>query len=242
MDMKPLSDKDFDKFFHDKFADFEEKPSAALWSVISKLLSNKKRRSSPVLWVAAASLAVVLGAGIWFSSQKEPIYLTGGENSAIVSQQKKPSQVVVRTTSSANVKTGYNVSTSKTEKVFSAPIKQDVAVNAKEEASTLPVTKKATEKDQATQITLAAIPEPVKEADLNVSTPEESLAISTNVDEEMQDVTTKQTRIKSVGSLVNFVVSKVDKRKKKIIEFEDNDEGTKVSGFNFGLLKFQLKD
>ena len=48
-------------------------------------------------------------------------------------------------------------------------------------------------------------------------------------------------KIRSIGSLVNFVIAKVDHREDKIIEFEDNDEGSEVSGINLGVLKFKSR-
>jgi hypothetical protein len=58
----------------------------------------------------------------------------------------------------------------------------------------------------------------------------------------MEFSTQKAKKINSVGSFVNFVVSKVDKRKNKIIEFEDGDEGTMVSSVNLLLLKYKAKE
>jgi hypothetical protein len=167
--------------------------------------------------------------------------LHGSESSAAINQQKKAG-TVVESFESADVKTVSVISTLAGKKKINIPVRQLAVVEERIETSTLPVARKTVEKERTTQVVIATIPEPVKDIETNVSTPNESLAISTKADDEMQDMTPKQTRIKSVGSLVNFVVGKVDKRKNKIIEFEDNDEGTKVSGLNLRLLKFQSKD
>ena len=50
-----------------------------------------------------------------------------------------------------------------------------------------------------------------------------------------------QRKIRSIGSLVNFVIAKVDKREDKLIEFKDSDEGSEVSGINLGLVKIKGK-
>jgi hypothetical protein len=50
-----------------------------------------------------------------------------------------------------------------------------------------------------------------------------------------------QKKIRSIGSLVNFVIAKVDKREDKLIEFKDSDEGSEVSGINLGLVKIKSK-
>ena len=49
-------------------------------------------------------------------------------------------------------------------------------------------------------------------------------------------------KIKSVGSLINFVISRVDKREDKIIEFKDGKEGSAVSVINLGLIKFKSRN
>jgi hypothetical protein len=48
-------------------------------------------------------------------------------------------------------------------------------------------------------------------------------------------------RIRSIASLVNFVIAKVDKREDKLIEFKDGVEGSEVSGINLGLIKIKSK-
>ena len=52
---------------------------------------------------------------------------------------------------------------------------------------------------------------------------------------------TKNRKVRGVGGLVNFVISQVDKREDKLIEFTESDEGTEVSGINLGLLKIKSK-
>jgi hypothetical protein len=53
----------------------------------------------------------------------------------------------------------------------------------------------------------------------------------------------KKRRIRSLGDLINVVVSKVDKRKDKIIEFSntDDDEAT-ITGVNLGIIKIKKQD
>jgi hypothetical protein len=73
------------------------------------------------------------------------------------------------------------------------------------------------------------------------------LVASTNSDPELlteDGESIKNLRVSKsvVSSVVNFVIGKVDKRKDKLIEFEDNDEGTKVKSMNLILLKFKAKN
>ena len=241
MDMKPLSDKDFDKFFQDKFSAFEQKPSQVVWSRISKELSNKKKKSFPVMWIAAASLAAVIGAGVWFSVQKEPMYLHGDTSAAVVNANKKSVQPV-ENQNMITAEADKVIQKSHIEKHIDNYASSVAVIEEKSISATVPVAKKVAEKQQPEKVMIAAITEPAIEEETKVNLGDQTLAIEENADSETESLSVKQTRIKSVGSLVNFVVGKVDKRKNKIIEFEDNDEGTKVSGLNLGLFKFQAKE
>ena len=67
------------------------------------------------------------------------------------------------------------------------------------------------------------------------------LVASTNSDPELlteDGESIKNLRVSKsvVSSVVNFVIGKVDKRKDKLIEFEDNDEGIKVKSMNLILV------
>src|SRR5690606_19880673 len=80
------------------------------------------------------------------------------------------------------------------------------------------------------------------ESKTSVSTP--SLPVlAMNSDEPTSDDPLKlRPKIKTVGDLVNFVVSKVDKRKNKIIEFSKEDDGEVISGFNLGVVQYQTQN
>lgn len=238
----PVTDKDFDKVFREKLYSIEMQPADSVWEGISKQLDiNKKKRSFPVLWLAAASMAAVVGAGVWFSSQKEPMKLTGTADVNIEETIVQPAPEVAinvdikksltsETKSLPSISKGIlkskksgmsKVSSSEIAIVQTSSLKEDNPVESPVAASSRQETgyKAATKEIQAeTQVLALAEPE--------IATEEPQV---------------KERKIRSVGSLVNFVVSKVDKRKNKIIEFEDGDEGTMVSGLNLGLLKFQAK-
>jgi hypothetical protein len=241
MDMKPLSDKEFDKFFQEKLSAYEEMPSKAVWSGISNQLNNKKKRSFPVIWMAAASLAAVIGAGAWFSAQKEPMYLHGNVDPVVVNQDKKIEQSV-EIVKQIDQKTNNAVSRPKVINHTSISVNNVAVIKEEKSLTTLPVREKVATKQQPIKVINAAIPEPVAEEETKVILPDEALALAEKTEEDIENVDLKPKRIKSVGGLVNFVVAKVDKRKKKIIEFEDSDEGTKVSGLNLVLFKFQSKE
>ena len=49
--------------------------------------------------------------------------------------------------------------------------------------------------------------------------------------------------IRNVGDLVNFVVDKVDKRDKKLLHFNtDEDDNSSLVGINIGFLKLNKKN
>ncbi len=241
MDMQPISDKDFDKFFQDKLSDVEEKPSKAVWTGISKQLSAKKKQTFPVLWMAAASLATVIGAGVWFSAQKEPMYLHGDVSPVVVNQNKTEEQSV-EVLKHTDQKIDSALSNPKSKKYISISVSDVAVIEEERPSAVIPVVEKVAQKQQPAKVVIAAVPESVEEPETKVILSDETISLREKSDEEMENVDVKPKRIKSMGSLVNFVVAKVDKRKNKIIEFEDNDEGTKVSGLNLVLFKFQAKE
>lgn len=241
--MRPISDKDLDKIFHDKLYSFEAEPSEAVWNGISSKISKKKSKL-PLFWLAAASMATIVGTMIWFSLQDEPMKLTGKAGNDV----SQPKQELIETPAQE----ATNIS----ERQLAEVNNQVVASKEPKENSTLEITKKTPVKPTSpAKITVAnASPPELKIAkekpaleEKNTLEQTQTLAIVTEPEIESQtepelvEAPKKQRTIRSVGSLVNFVVGKVDKRKNKIIEFEDGDEGTTVSSLNLGLLKFQAK-
>ena len=52
----------------------------------------------------------------------------------------------------------------------------------------------------------------------------------------------QQIVFRSFGGLINAVVGKIDKRKDKVIEFnddDDDDDGATVTGVNLGIIKIK---
>jgi hypothetical protein len=235
----PVTDKDFDKAFHEKLYSMAIEPADSVWQGISEQLNRtKKKRPFPILWLAAASMAAVIGVGVWLSSQKEPMKLTGTVGAEIEERnvQAAPSSADTDIKTSSSVKERIALlqipkSIIKRKKRENLKvISSDAVVLA--QAPSFKETKPVVSLEDTSSETEIHTKTAVKE------TPALALAEPEIATEEPQ---LKEKKIKSVGSLVNFVVSKVDKRKNKIIEFEDGDEGTMVSGLNLGLLKFQAK-
>ena len=49
----------------------------------------------------------------------------------------------------------------------------------------------------------------------------------------------KKHGIRNFGDMVNLVIAKVDKRKDKVIEFSDTDDGDSITGINLGVIKIK---
>ena len=237
-----VTDKDFDKVFHEKLYSMEIEPADSVWEGISQQLNRTKKKSSfPILWLAAASMAAVVGVGVWLSSQKEPMKLTGTVGSDIEERSVQPAPEP-----GLGADKHSKISSLVKERITQLQIPKSIARHKKKENLEVTSIRAVVPAPLAT----FEENEPLVSSEDTGSKPEIHTTIAAKktqalaftepevVNEESQ---VKERKIKSLGSLVNFVVSKVDKRKNKIIEFEDGDEGTMVSGLNLGLLKFQAK-
>lgn len=253
--MHPISDKELDKLFQQRFEEAEFRPSDDVWGKIAAKMDQKEKvkRSFPIFWMAAASVVVVLGAGLWFYRPVELIRLQGTEQKMV--ENTTESKVTDLGTGAPvmdhvhpEIK-GFDFSklAASEEKAFNTPkevtlpeksadelSRQDVIASNNSRRNTLEVVQPKTEVkvpryagDQSqldvTQADMIANADVVK----NELVPEPEQGAS--------------KRIRSVGSLVNFVISKVDRRDDKIIEFKDGDEGSEVSGINLGLIKLKSR-
>ena len=238
----PVTDKDFDKVFREKLYPIEMQPADSVWEGISKQLDiNKKKRSFPVLWLAAASMAAVVGAGVWFSSQKEPMKLTGTADVNIEEAILQPvPKVAVNVDSKKSTLKETKVLLSIPKRISKSK-KSVISKVASSEVSIAQASSLKEDKPVENPVAASAKQETgYKAATIEIQAETQVLALA-EPEIAPDEPQVKERKIRSVGSLVNFVVSKVDKRKNKIIEFEDGDEGTMVSGLNLGPLKFQAK-
>ena len=65
-----MQDKEFDDLFRSKLGDFEVQPSAEVWQNIDAELAGKKKKSVFTLLSIAASVLILLTAGILFIPKK----------------------------------------------------------------------------------------------------------------------------------------------------------------------------
>ncbi|MES3019299.1 MAG: hypothetical protein V4721_16045 [Bacteroidota bacterium] len=254
--MHRISDKELDKLFQQRFEEAEYQPSGDVWGKIAAKMDQKAKvkRSFPVFWMAAASVAVVIAAGLWLYRPVEVIRLQGTEQEMVETTIESPvtdlgTGTAVMDHVHPEIK-GFDFSklAASEEKSFNTP-----------EEVTLPEkTYEAAPKQEvlASNNSRRIVPEAVqqrKEVKVPRYTGDQSQLDVTqadmiaNADVVKDDLVPEHEqaapkRIRSVGSLVNFVISKVDRRDDKIIEFKDGDEGSEVSGINLGLIKLKSRN
>lgn len=256
--MQPMSDKELDKLFQEKFDSFEVEPSAGLWAKIDaemgEVKAEKKKRIFPIFWMAAASVLIVMAAGLYFIPKQPTIKLQGKDDTELTASQPKPNEedidVVkepsivpenqeVKQASGRKLMASVNTSSVLKGKYTSREAKAQASPEV-EKVSNMRVASSAVEPAKAQDI--VSTPQPEREIGKKVTPP--SLVAMLNVPEkDLENPGAGQAlprrKIKSLGDLVNRVVAKVDPRDEKIIQFTDNDEGTEVSGINLGLIKFK---
>jgi hypothetical protein len=260
--MHPISDKELDKLFQQRFGDLEIEPSAAVWEKITGTMDQKRRKSAfPSFWMAAASIVVLISAGLLYFRPQEVIRLQGSsemaQNMEENSSRPEPSEP------SVSINEPFNgTQTEKTD------LPDFNLVNASEvKSSEYPLVQKAPISEPEVKVPapepVVIAAEPVKKVNavqpkksvkvpnrysgdqsaLDVTQPD-MLAIADFSEDEVNPDETEvrgQRKIRSIGSLVNFVIAKVDTREDKLIEFKDSDEGSEVSGINLGLVKIKGK-
>ena len=246
--MQTMSDNDFDKLFREKFESFEREPSSSVWSGITGKLDGKKaKRRFPTLWLSAASIVLVLGLGLMLFPEKETIKLHGkASNNVSQSEGIKaaPGKVVISEVLENDLPPVPHEDVNRETTLAVKPAKVEATRNILNEGSIKAYSseQKVEEPAKADIEDLSLIAQ--NNHDLTPSSEVEKMDLSLNINTNIPDSSELKHRqkIKTVGDLVNFVVSKVDKRKNKIIEFSREDEGDIVSGLNLGLLQYRTRN
>lgn len=249
-----MQDKELDELFRAKLEDFREQPSARVWDTIAaEVVTSRHTRSLLPFISIAASVLVLVAAALFFLP---------GESET---EHKKPqiAQVPNKTSPEAIVAPGkdehLNVATTPV-KAEANPMEHVVAKRAHDnviETATKPDV--VTDPVVAPQVAEVVLPKqetlvaamPESPADLSPATAvaediEFKTQFRTNAPAAAQNTRTlaaapaKKRGIHSIGDLINVVVSKVDKRKDKIIEFSnDEDDESTITGLNLGIVKIK---
>ncbi len=254
--MQNIQDKDLDKLFKDKLADSAVEPPASLWANIEQQIQPKPKKVLPVYWMAAALAFVAIAAGLLFNkTEKIQLY---GPAIANVGENTLPEV----TDEAATEIEGTSMHQPADTKAGAVSLSGDVV------KSTVLLRKPGAKKEliamqpSRPKVHLQVI-SPIKtgkpeETDAVIALPEssaESLIAQVNpthpvtetaIVEEHQEhngSSTERNGIKNVGDLVNFVVDKVDKREKKFLQFNtDDDDNSSVVAINIGIIKFNAKN
>jgi len=245
-----MPDKNIDQLFRSKLEGFEVEPSANVWSGIAYALRKNKRKNYTTWLSVAASVVILITAAILFMPGK-PAKNNAGDNKIVkgnapdrLLNQVEEESIINRNTGNDVIKTDIQVAVTPHAKPQPQAVKttmpsQVVNDRVKTDAAVIV--------NQPEQVVASVEPKPLQQAvvpDIDVAV---KTVGTTTADENSSPVTLaansdvqeqpKKHKIRGLGSLINMVVASVDKRKDKIIEFADNDEGDSVTGINLGFIK-----
>lgn len=258
--MQAMQDKDFDQLFKDKFEGAEIRPSANLWSNIEKELTPKKKRVFPVYWAAAAAIAVIAVSVGLLAPEKEKMQLHG-RVIEVASSGSKPAIAEEGTVAPAEAgdansngsitsvsTTGSTVETAEQGTPLILAPKMKLR-NLVQENNLVAVQRN--EKIKRHQIKAVEMKTTLKEEEVKsmLDLPTEHVIANVPIpdvqqgDQELTGTESSQRKgIRNVGDVINFVVDKLDKREKKLIQFKtDDDDNSSLIAVNIGILKFNPK-
>ncbi|MEO6849636.1 MAG: hypothetical protein ABI166_03370, partial [Mucilaginibacter sp.] len=256
-------DKEFDDLFRSKLDNFEVEPAASIWPGIDAELGGKRKKGIFFMLSIAASVIILMIAGILFIPKKDavdhtkPVKNNLAVNHTVVPDVKKD----VKNVNPVNppIKEGVQVAAVQvpvehilrphTVKNMVVPAtnkgQEAAAVVKTEPVKIVPQQVLATLSEKPANViepTVPGIETPLmvatKEADTNktaaiTSTP--ALAATQIPAIKQVQPVVKKRGIHNMGDLVNLVLARVDKRKDKAIEFTDTDDDESVvTAINMG--------
>jgi hypothetical protein len=254
-----MQDNEFDKLFGSKLSDLEVEPSARVWNGIdNELMANRRRKVwMPILSIAAA-IIVLVTVGILFIPQKTKVndsakFVKAGpaDNRGLTATRLNIDNIKPNPANRAGKAGTVTNTTGITHNTVPLGIiYADVAAAQSQSDQSF---KNNDQPEIAAARQKLAIVNPVEANQLNINEPVvEAIFIddkplpATATDDvpaiNKQDGGTPDAKpkIRRLGDVLNFVVSKVDKRPDKIIEFNNNeDEGAKITGVNLGFVKIK---
>ena len=256
-----MQDNEFDDLFRSRLDKLEVEPSAQVWQSIDAELDGKRRKRSifPMLGIAA-SIIMLITAGILFIPKKENVKPGRHEKNNVVAKiesgvnnqkdaiiaktsrpqtenlvvKQKPVDRVARVSQVKNTDTTVNPNQPKVQQMA----KTEPAKTNEEQQEVIAAVQKPAEPIQA------AVPDNSAELTTRTTTdnmPETKVKPQVIAQAPIKEKPAQQPKkhgIRNFGDIVNLVVAKVDKRKDKVIEFSDDDEdGSSITGINLGVIK-----
>ena len=251
-----MQDKEFDELFNSRLNDFELEPSADVWQNIDRELNGKKAKRSIMPYLSiAASIIVLASVSLWFFNQQQQ-------------KTEQPEKLVKRVKAvKPQTNTGESVAPAsiveeRLEEAIAASVKIKAGSTPKNRQVTEQIPQEATVTlseaiVQKPEPMLAVVP--VQRAPvLQAALPANDIPLSTGlladnsveyiekpIDAAKGEPATAKPAVKKkahgLGGLFNTIIAAVDKREDKLIEFTDagDDEGTRVTGVNLGILKIK---
>ena len=252
-----MQDKEFDKLFSSKLEGLEINPSAKVWKGINGEISgNKHNKLIPFLSIAA-SIIVLIAAGVLFIPKKDSVVKPLIKKSLAANKPVKvkpeiivkpqtliaPKTVVIAVNKPVHLshisKTITPVITANKEfiaKNTTPVIANNTAVLAANTSTKIDVKQPAIiDSSKVLAVVQPFVQQPVKPAVI--------AAIVPPVEKTTDAPPAKKHKIHGIGDLLNVAIAAVDKRKDKIIQFSDNDEdGTSITGVNLGVIKIKKEN
>lgn len=251
--MQHMPDKEFDNLFRDRFKDAEITPSANLWANIEQQLAPKRKRTFPIYWMAAATIAVAFTAMLAFQ-KTEKIQLRLDETTAKVSnpaasetqditatRTDETASLVNETVVNKNRLAAIQVKTPSVKAVLVAKTEGDQKNIEIAMQPNLNENRLAIKQAEVKPLDVLSVKETVVESPTVIAAVIEKPKFESSQITEIES-NTERKGIRNVGDLVNFVVDKVDKREKKFLKFStDDDDNSSIIGINIGFLKLNSK-
>jgi len=261
-----MQDNEFDDLFRSKLEGFEAAPSANVWAGIDAELNGKRRKKilMPFLSIAA-SIIVLVGAGLFFIPQKQPVsnYHTVKKGSTKTAQPVIAVAPVKNDSNATALKpkpaTGDHTTPAPTGSI--ARLIPAKTLNSRPVKNTPEIIEQNTQAKTDEQLAIVSTPQKPKDlnkavvpddstplsvkqtADIPVTFIPKPVALTAQVpvinNQDAAPVVAKH-KIHNLAGLLNAVVAKVDKRDDKIIVFgESDDDESNITGVNLGIIKIK---
>ncbi|MCC8409714.1 hypothetical protein LJ707_12310 [Mucilaginibacter sp. UR6-1] len=262
-----MQDNELDDLFRNKLNGLEVEPSGNVWgNIVAGLDVDKKKKPLWAYISAAASVIIIATAGLLLMKQQEvkpennTQRITKVQPAKKVADVTKPAEqpVLAQNTekSSAPVTTPVEEmrnehskkeksAPAKLARVRATPLKPIAGIKTKpiliaevaqqpQQSISTPVLPDAAV--TLSEKSISAEPEPFKTKPVIIAS-----AGLPQMQKTIAEQPEKKKR-RGLGGLLNAIVSKIDKRKDKIIEFEDNGDGQRLTGINLGIIKIETEE
>jgi len=248
-----MQDKNIDEIFRVKLEAFEMEPSESVWpSIAREMAPVKRKRSLTPYYGVAASVIILVSAGIFFIPHRIKI---NGERHSLNNIAKAATRYSFKKSENL-LKDNSNSTTPKQNRIA---VHQYKTVNSNHVQKISPETK-TSDSGKTQHPIIASIPQREQErieaavpdiaTQLSVTQPATETTRFINklslaaaqlpyADRQNDGFAKPRHTIRNLGGLINAVVAKIDKRRDKIIEFTDDDDETNVTGINLGIIKIK---